>query len=84
MEHSFFATPDHDHHRIRRAPLAKFFSKNQIAKLEPQLQLLTQRLCDKLLAWSGKDEPINTQMAYSVRSSLLSVPRFVLFLSQTF
>ncbi|KAI1763613.1 cytochrome P450 [Hypoxylon sp. FL1150] len=69
MEHSFFATPDHDHHRMRRAPLAKFFSKNQIAKLEPQLQSLTQRLCDKLLAWTGKDEPINTQMAYSCFTS---------------
>ncbi|KAI1403068.1 cytochrome P450 [Hypoxylon fuscum] len=69
MENSAFATPDHDHHRLRRTPLAKFFSRNQIARLEPQIQLLVQRLCDKLLAQVGKNEPINTQMAYSCFTS---------------
>ncbi|KAI4869958.1 cytochrome P450 [Hypoxylon rubiginosum] len=65
MENSFFATSDHDHHRIRRAPVAKFFSRTQIARLEPQIQLLVQRFCNKLLACAGKDEPINAQTAYS-------------------
>ncbi|KAI1776778.1 cytochrome P450 [Hypoxylon cercidicola] len=69
MEHSFFATPDHDRHRMRRAPLAKFFSKNQMAQLEPQIQGLVQRLCNKLLACAGKDEPIDTQSAYSCFTS---------------
>ncbi|KAK9772365.1 hypothetical protein AB5N19_09619 [Seiridium cardinale] len=69
MEHSGFATYDHDLHRLRRAPLAKFFSRSQIAKLEPFIQSLVQRLCDKLLNESGRDKPIDVTMAYSCFTS---------------
>ncbi|OTA56421.1 cytochrome P450 [Hypoxylon sp. EC38] len=69
MESSGFATSEHDLHRLRRAPLGKFFSKNQIARLEPHIQGLVQRLCDKLLAHAGKNEVVSVQMAYSCFTS---------------
>lgn len=69
MEHSGFATSDHDRHRLRRAPLAKFFARGQIAKLEPFIQDLVQRLCDKLLNESGRGKPIDITMAYSCFTS---------------
>lgn len=69
MEHSGFATYDHDLHRMRRAPLAKFFARGQIAKLEPFIQDLVQRLCDKLLKESGRGKPIDVTMAYSCFTS---------------
>ena len=69
MEFSGFATNDHDLHRLRRVPLAKFFSRGQIAKLEPQIHALVQRLCDKLLAEAGKDRPVDVTMAYSCFTS---------------
>jgi cytochrome P450 len=69
MEHSGFATFDHEQHRMRRVPLAKFFSRGQIAKLEPQIQVLVQRVCDKLLAQTGNKKPIDVTMAYSCFTS---------------
>jgi cytochrome P450 len=65
MEHSTFATSDDDIHRIRRAPLAKFFTKTQIARLEPLIHTLAQRFCDKLLAQTGTNKPFDLTMAYS-------------------
>jgi cytochrome P450 len=69
MEYSGFATFDHDKHRLRRVPLAKFFSRAQIAKLEPHIQELVQRLCGKLLSEAGKPKPIDVTMAYSCFTS---------------
>ncbi|KAK8062764.1 hypothetical protein PG997_014861 [Apiospora hydei] len=69
IEYAGFATSDHDLHRIRRAALSKFFSRAQIGRLEPEIQVLVQRLCDKLLLESGKGEPIDVTMSYSCFTS---------------
>ncbi|KAK8029629.1 hypothetical protein PG993_010920 [Apiospora rasikravindrae] len=69
IEYAGFATSDHDLHRMRRAALSKFFSRAQIGRLEPEIQVLVQRLCDKLLLESGKGEPIDVTMAYSCFTS---------------
>ncbi|KAI1034948.1 hypothetical protein LB503_011704 [Fusarium chuoi] len=62
-----FGTPDHDLHRARRAPVAKFFSRAMIA-----LHDLAQKLCNKLLA-ENKDEkdrkPFEIAHAYSCFTS---------------
>ncbi|TDZ41567.1 Cyrochrome P450 monooxygenase [Colletotrichum trifolii] len=65
---SGFGTVDHDLHRIRRIPLAKFFSRSMIARLEGDVQALVQKLCDKLLNESGKGE-FDVTMAYSCFTS---------------
>ncbi|RYP72823.1 hypothetical protein DL771_004007 [Monosporascus sp. 5C6A] len=61
--------PDHDHHRLRRLPLAKYFSRGHISQLEPVIQELVQKLCSKLLGESGKKEPLDVTMAYSCFTS---------------
>ncbi|KAF7556968.1 hypothetical protein G7Z17_g1037 [Cylindrodendrum hubeiense] len=63
-----FGTADHDLHRIRRTPLAKFFSRGMISRLESEIQALVQTLCDRLLAHSGH-EPFDVTMAYSCFTS---------------
>ena len=60
-----FGTVDHATHRMRRAPLNKLFSKAQISKLEPKIQGLAQRLCDKLLALQGSGRVFDLTSAYS-------------------
>ncbi|KAF5262557.1 hypothetical protein FOXYS1_6721, partial [Fusarium oxysporum] len=67
-----FGTPDHDLHRARRAPVAKFFSRAMIARLEQEVHDLAQTLCNKLLA-ENKDEkerkPFEIAHAYSCFTS---------------
>ncbi|KAK7953154.1 cytochrome P450 oxidoreductase [Apiospora saccharicola] len=73
IEHSGFSTIDHDLHRLRRAALAKFFSRAQIGRLETEIQRLVQRLCDKLLrrreSGGQGGEPIEVTTAYSCFTS---------------
>ncbi|KAI5862571.1 cytochrome P450 [Durotheca rogersii] len=69
MSQSSFGTSDHDRHRLRRGPLAKFFSRSQIARLEPKVQGLAVRLCERLLARAGDPEPFDVTMAYSCFTS---------------
>ncbi|ETS80144.1 hypothetical protein PFICI_07673 [Pestalotiopsis fici W106-1] len=64
-----FGTVDHDLHRARRGPVAKFFSHNMIARLEGDIHKLCHHLCDKLLARSGTKEVIDIAMAYSCFTS---------------
>jgi cytochrome P450 len=67
-----FGTVDHDLHRARRAPVAKFFSRAMIARLEQEVHDLAQTLCNKLLA-ENKDEkerkPFEIAHAYSCFTS---------------
>ncbi|KAJ0159761.1 Trichodiene oxygenase [Colletotrichum tanaceti] len=62
---SGFGTVDHDLHRVRRGPLAKFFSRSMISRLEGDVHDLVQKLCDKLLAQTDKKEPFDVTVAYS-------------------
>ncbi|OTB02524.1 hypothetical protein M426DRAFT_322616 [Hypoxylon sp. CI-4A] len=63
-----FGTSDHDHHRMRRAPVSKFFSRNQIAQLEPHVQHHVQVICNKILAERGNKEALSTQEAFNTFS----------------
>ena len=49
---SMFATVEHDHHRIRRSAVNKFFSRAQISKLESVIRGLVDQLCDKMIRLS--------------------------------
>jgi cytochrome P450 len=63
-----FSTIDHDLHRIRRGPVAKFFSRGMIARLEGEIHELVQTLCDKLLAENGRSQ-FDIAHAYSCFTS---------------
>ncbi|KAF1941458.1 cytochrome P450 [Clathrospora elynae] len=66
---SGFGTVDHDLHRLRRIPLAKFFSRAMISRIEPEIHVLVNKLCDKLLRQSGDKEAFDITMAYSCFTS---------------
>ncbi|KAI3399785.1 hypothetical protein diail_5581 [Diaporthe ilicicola] len=60
-----FGTVDHDLHRSRRAPLAKFFSRTATVNLEGEIAAQAQRLCDKIMAQRGNSTPFDMTIAYS-------------------
>lgn len=53
---------------MRRGALAKFFARSQVSKLEPKIQVLVQRLCDKILR-AGEKTPFDITSAYSCFST---------------
>lgn len=50
-----FSTVGHELHRARRAPLSKFFSRQQMLKLEGEVYEFSQMVASKMLTFSGKD-----------------------------
>lgn len=60
-----FGTVNHDLHRARRAPSAKFFSRSMVSRLESQIAALAQSICDKILATRGRQEPFDVNHAFS-------------------
>lgn len=49
---------------MRRAPLAKFFSRNILAQVEDDVHDAAQKLCDKMLSFAGRD-PFDLTVAFS-------------------
>lgn len=49
-----FSTVDHNLHRTRKAPLSKFFSRQQMLKLEDEVHDFAQQTANKMLTFSGK------------------------------
>jgi cytochrome P450 len=48
------STVNHELHRMRRAPFSKFFSRQQVLKLEVEVLDLAQKTTNKMLASAGK------------------------------
>ncbi|KAJ3495096.1 hypothetical protein NLG97_g3643 [Lecanicillium saksenae] len=57
-------TANHDEHKQRRVPVAKYFSRSRIAKHEDIVHEKAHVLCDRLLAWN-KNDPFELTLAYS-------------------
>jgi cytochrome P450 len=49
-----FSTVNHELHRARKAPLSKFFSRQQMLKLEGEVHEFAQATIDKMLKSAGK------------------------------
>jgi cytochrome P450 len=49
-----FSTIRHDVHRIRRDPMAKFFSRTKMLSLENEVHHFAQKTKDKMLTFAGK------------------------------
>ena len=60
---SGFGTVDHDLHRLRRAAINPFFSRQKVAALQPVLQRLVDKLCKKLEKIKGTDEAVPMECA---------------------
>ncbi|CAA9961209.1 Benzoate 4-monooxygenase cytochrome P450 [Pyrenophora teres f. maculata] len=50
-----FSTVNHELHRQRKAPLSKFFSRQQMLKLEGEVHDFATMVANKMLASAGKD-----------------------------
>ncbi|KAJ4316738.1 hypothetical protein N0V94_005295 [Neodidymelliopsis sp. IMI 364377] len=50
-----FSTVSHDLHRVRKAPLSKFFSRQQMLKLEGEVHDFAQQTTNKMLTSAGKE-----------------------------
>jgi hypothetical protein len=62
---SMLGTLSHDHHRLRRAALNPYFSKQSVRKLEPMIAEKIEKLCRRLhQAWET-GEVINLRYAYA-------------------
>ncbi|CAF9907147.1 MAG: hypothetical protein HETSPECPRED_007051 [Heterodermia speciosa] len=53
-----FGTVEHDLHRMRRAAINPFFSKQKVAALQPVIQRLTDKLCAKFERFRGTVVPL--------------------------
>ncbi|KAI4102600.1 MAG: hypothetical protein L6R37_004313 [Teloschistes peruensis] len=59
-----FLTIDHDLHKMRRAAINPFFSKQKVTQLQPVIQRLAQKLCAKFERCRGTDEVIPLECAF--------------------
>jgi hypothetical protein len=48
-----FSTVNHDLHRVRKAPLSRFFSRQQMLKLESEVHDFADQTCAKMLKCKG-------------------------------
>lgn len=58
------STVSADMHRIRRGAMAPFFSKANVAKLEPRVLARVRQLCRRIDEFKEKDQPICVSDAY--------------------
>jgi cytochrome P450 len=61
---SGFGTVDHDIHRLRRAAINPFFSKQKVTALQPVIQGLVDKLCTKFEKVRGTDEVVPMECAF--------------------
>lgn len=59
-----FSTVPHELHRIRKGALGKFFSRQQMLRLEGEVQEFAQLVVDKMLRSAGKD-PFDVKEAFN-------------------
>ncbi|KAI0382249.1 putative cytochrome P450 [Hypomontagnella monticulosa] len=65
VSESAFGTVHHDHHRLRRSAINRYFSKASVAKLEPIIHDKVEKLCHQLYTHLGDDQPVKLDMAFS-------------------
>ncbi|KAJ9223542.1 hypothetical protein DTO271D3_1622 [Paecilomyces variotii] len=56
---------DHSHHRLLRSNMNPYFSMSRVRQLEPEIQALADKLCDRLKEYENTGVAINAQHAYS-------------------
>ncbi|KAG4263688.1 hypothetical protein FPRO04_11349 [Fusarium proliferatum] len=59
-----FSTVNHEIHRMRKGALSKYFSRQQMLKLEGEVKEFAQMTVDKMLRYAG-GEPFDVKEAYN-------------------
>ncbi|KAH0555914.1 hypothetical protein GP486_006142 [Trichoglossum hirsutum] len=62
---SMLGTVPHDHHRLRRAAVSPYFSKQSVARLEPTIQSVIDILCERIRGFQRSEEPLNLGHAFA-------------------
>ncbi|KAF9886373.1 hypothetical protein FE257_011518 [Aspergillus nanangensis] len=62
---SVFSAVEHEQHKILRSHMNPFFSMARVRRLEPTIQALVDKLCQRLREWKGTGASINIQYAYT-------------------
>ncbi|KAI9813881.1 MAG: hypothetical protein M1826_002368 [Phylliscum demangeonii] len=66
---SMFGTVPHDHHRLRRGVLSPLFSKASVARFEPDIRAMVDKLCARFEEFRGADVPVEIGRAYSAMTT---------------
>lgn len=61
LTQSAFGSVKHEAHKVRRAALSRYFSRQQMLKLEPSITALIKKFCAKMLR---QTEPFDAAEAY--------------------
>ena len=62
---SIIGTVGHNQHRLRRAPLNKFFSKASVTKLEPVIQTTINKLVNRLQEFKDQGKAVSISLAFA-------------------
>lgn len=62
---ALIAALDHSRHRLLRSHMNPYFSMTRVRQLEPEIQALANKLCNRLKEYKDTGVPINAQHAYS-------------------
>ncbi|KAK0106940.1 hypothetical protein ONS95_003655 [Cadophora gregata] len=78
---SIIATVDHDHHRLRRSAVSRYFAKSNIRAIEPELKKHVEKFMERMKEFEGKGngrwgkgetgfgEPVNIWNAFKALAS---------------
>lgn len=66
---AMIAALDHNRHRMLRANMNPYFSIRRIRSLEPEIQILVEKLCTRLNDFKGTGVPLTIQYPYTCYST---------------
>ncbi|OBT64897.1 hypothetical protein VE03_06450 [Pseudogymnoascus sp. 23342-1-I1] len=69
MDHSMFATIDHDLHKYRRAALNPFFSQQNVRKLQPVIQERVSTMMERIGDFKESEEVLNVSWLHAAFTS---------------
>jgi hypothetical protein len=59
-----FGTVDHKLHRVRRAAINPFFSKQAVHRLQPMLHFMIEKLCGRIDEFRASGQPMPMRQVY--------------------
>ncbi|TGO82834.1 hypothetical protein BPOR_0748g00020 [Botrytis porri] len=62
---SMIGTVSHNHHRLRRGAMNRYFSKASVFRLEPMIQKYVDSLVRRLCSYKDTKKPVNLSWAFS-------------------
>lgn len=57
-------TVSHDLHKLRRGPLASFFSRSMVSQSEDLIRNKVGKLCSRITGFQGTEQPIDLSLAF--------------------